>query len=401
MFLVLSLGLSAQTPHGTSLAIACADCHNSTGWEFMGEGANFTHDDVGFELKFSHLDTDCKKCHSTLIFNEADPSCISCHTDMHSMSVGNDCVRCHDERNWLVDNIPELHEMNGFPLLGEHRLISCSECHKSESNLRWDWMGSDCVTCHIDNYHATTSPNHIQSGFSQECTECHSPGAQSWEGAENFHLFFPLVGRHNISDCASCHLSENYSDTSPDCVSCHENDYLATTSPDHVSSNFGTDCAQCHFGDTWQEAIFASHDMFPLVGKHNISDCAECHDVNNYSNISPECVSCHEDDYLAVNSPNHVSSGFSQDCTLCHTGDTWGEASYDQHDSQYFPIFSGKHQGEWTSCNECHIGGDYSTFSCIVCHNDQQNLAGEHNEENNYVYESNACYACHPTGDED
>ena len=329
--LLVGAGLSAQTPHGASLTIACEDCHNTGGWEFIGEGARFAHDNVGFELKLSHLEADCKSCHSTLVFDEAESSCISCHDDMHSMSVGDDCIRCHDERNWLVDNIPELHEINGFPLLGQHRLISCSECHLSESNLRWDWIGSDCTTCHIEDYHATSAPNHIQLGFSLECVECHSPASQSWGVTESFHLFFPLEGKHDINDCAACHLGESYSNASPECVSCHEDDFFATTSPNHLALNFGTDC------------------------------------------------------------------------TMCHIGDSWGQANFNLHDDLYFPIFFGKHEGEWDTCTDCHLGGNFTSFSCIDCHehNDQQDLTNEHDGEDDFVYESEACFFCHPTGEED
>jgi len=392
----------AQTPHGTSLSIACEDCHNTSGWEYIGEGAVFKHNDVGFDLVDGHSYVDCKKCHSSLVFEEAESDCISCHTDVHSMSVGDDCVRCHDERNWLVNNIPELHEMNGFPLLGQHKLAYCSECHKSESQLRWDWLGNDCISCHLDDFMTTISPNHQLSDFSQECADCHSPGAESWAGAENFHMFFPLEGKHDIHDCAECHLSEDYDSASPECVSCHMDDFLVTTSPNHEDLGFGTDCAKCHLGDDWEPALFPDHDMFPLVGKHDIQDCAACHDVTDYSNISSECIFCHQDDFNNTDSPNHVESGFNEECVLCHTGDTWDEASYDLHDDLFFPIFSGEHEDEWDSCNECHLGPDYSTFSCIDCHehDNPSRLAQDHRDEDDYVYESEACYSCHPDGEE-
>ena len=320
----------AQTPHGTALTIACEDCHNTSGWDFIGEGAAFNHDEVGFDLVDGHKFVDCKKCHSTLIFEEAASDCISCHIDVHAMSVGDDCVRCHDERNWLVNNIPELHEINGFPLLGQHRLVSCTECHQSESQLRWDWVGNDCISCHLDDFVSTTEPNHQLSNFSHECAECHSPGAESWGQAETFHLFFPLEGKHEIPDCAECHLSADY------------------------------------------------------------------------TQASPECVSCHMDDYLSTNSPNHSELGYGLDCAICHTGDIWNDATFLNHDDMFFPIFSGEHDGEWDSCTDCHTEANYSTFSCIECHehNDQNDLAQEHRDEDDFVYESTACYSCHPTGEE-
>jgi len=76
--------------------------------------------------------------------------CASCHVDIHSQSVGNDCVRCHTSETWLVDNIPELHEENGFPLIGSHSNLSCVECHTSETTLRFDRVGNECISCHRD-----------------------------------------------------------------------------------------------------------------------------------------------------------------------------------------------------------------------------------------------------------
>jgi hypothetical protein len=67
----------------------------------------------------------------------------------------------------------------------------------------------------------------------------------------------------------------------------------------------------------------------------------------------------------------------------------------------YFPIFSGKHDGEWNDCAECHTTpNDYTLFSCIDCHehDDPAELASDHSGVSGYVYESNACYACHPDG---
>ncbi len=75
----------------------------------------------------------------------------------------------------------------------------------------------------------------------------------------------------------------------------------------------------------------------------------------------------------------------------------------DQHDGLYFPIFSGKHDNEWNTCDECHTTpGNYNMFSCIECHEHDNpgDLADEHDEVSGYVYESNACYTCHPNGSE-
>lgn len=336
----------AQNPHGDTSPINCAACHAPTGWEIPsaswkdGRLINpsseepFDHEQTAFPLTGQHTILDCRDCHENLRFAEAQSTCISCHTDLHQMTVGDDCTRCHTTENWLVDNITDLHQENGFPLLGEHAVISCFDCHTSETALRFDRIGNDCINCHMDDYAATTDPNHQMQGFSLECMDCHDVAGQDWQWSAGglSHAFFPLTQGHEINDCAACHTGGNFSNTPTDCFACHEVDYQATTSPDHQAVNFPTDC------------------------------------------------------------------------TLCHTTEVgWPSNSFSQHDDLYFPIFSGRHEGEWNDCIECHTDpGNFSSFSCIDCHehNDQADLADEHDEVSNYTYNSMACYTCHPNGEE-
>jgi hypothetical protein len=52
---------------------------------------------------------------------------------------------------------------------------------------------------------------------------------------------------------------------------------------------------------------------------------------------------------------------------------------------------------------DCHINsGNYSSFSCINCHehSNRGEVDDDHSEVSGYSYESNACYSCHPTGDD-
>ena len=142
--------LSAQNPHGDNLKMDCKACHTSDGWEIALESwnfeenpkierskmtglplgldtAKFNHYNTMFPLNGQHQGVDCRECHENLVFEEASTDCISCHVDLHRNTVGSDCARCHTEENWLVDNITELHQENGFPLLGVHAQINCIE----------------------------------------------------------------------------------------------------------------------------------------------------------------------------------------------------------------------------------------------------------------------------------
>jgi len=382
----------AQSPHGDELKMDCARCHDPSGWSINYRTVQFDHDKTDYPLEGTHALTDCKLCHTTLVFSEAPMDCVSCHTDMHSQSVGNDCVRCHDSETWLVDNIPELHEENGFPLVGSHGNLSCVECHTSETTLRFDRVGNECISCHQDDYAATQSPNHTTAGFSTDCIECHNPLGFGWDSQSINHDFFPLTEGHDIQDCTQCHTTGNYSDASPDCVSCHQEDYASTQNPNHESAGFSTDCVSCHTTSPgWTPAII-NHDFFPLTMGHDIQDCAQCHTTANYADASPECVSCHQNDYDQTSNPNHSTSGFSTDCVNCHTTNPGWTPANINHD--FFPLTLGH---DIQDCAQCHTTTNYSDASpdCVTCHqNDYDQTSNPNHSTSGF---STDCVSCHST----
>lgn len=397
-------GLWAQSPHGDALPINCGECHHSSGWEVELSSVSFDHDSAtNFLLEGLHARVDCKACHESMIFSEVGNSCVSCHEDIHSMSVGDDCARCHSPRSWLVDEIPELHEMNGFPLIGAHTNLSCVECHLSETNQRFDRIGNECLACHFDEYQATQNPSHESAGFSTECTDCHSPLSFEWDANPISHDFFPLEQGHDIQDCNQCHQNSNFTDVSSECISCHQTDFAAAVNPPHQSLGFPLDCDACHTIDPgWKPATFDIHDQFYVLrGAHAkiANECLECHIGGDYIHTPNTCIGCHLDDFNDTDDPNHAQAGFSTDCTICHNEDAWEPSTLD-HDAQFFPIFSGPHQGEWNACTDCHnVPRNYAMFTCLTCHKKNE-TDNEHDEVNNYVYESNACLQCHPDGEE-
>lgn len=326
--------LSAQSPHGDRLKIDCAACHDPSGWTVNPDYISFDHGTTAFPLEGVHESVTCVDCHSSLVFDEADENCISCHTDIHEMTVGSDCTRCHTVDNWLIDNIQELHYDNGFPLMGAHFSATCVDCHDSASNLTFPRIGNECTNCHLEDYQSAKSPDHVASGYSLNCTDCHSFDGYSWQSED------------------------------------------------------------------------INHDFFPLEQGHSGLACQDCHLPGTYAGLSQNCFSCHEADFLAASNPNHLQSGFPTDCTICHTlSPDWMPAGFEDHDAQYFPIYSGNHRKgkAWDDCTECHTTpGNFMLFSCIDCHehSNSSSLAREHREVSGYVFESNACYACHPRGHE-
>ncbi|MCB0547268.1 MAG: hypothetical protein KDD19_06730, partial [Phaeodactylibacter sp.] len=184
----------------------------------------------------------------------------------------------------------------------------------------------------------------------------------------------------------------------------HADDYNQTTNPNHSAVQFPTDCATCHTETAWVPSTFDHNTIYPIRGAHIAiaNDCDACHN-GDYSNTPNTCYGCHAGDYNQTNNPSHSAAGFPTNCESCHSETAWIPAEFN-HDGMYFPIYSGKHQGEWNDCVDCHTTpGNYSSFSCIDCHehNNPQQLANEHDEVSGYIYESNACFSCHPTGNGD
>jgi hypothetical protein len=134
------------------------------------------------------------------------------------------------------------------------------------------------------------------------------------------------------------------------------------------------------------------------VGAHAAAPCTSCHvPPDGHVQWTPasqnDCVACHQADYNL----EHAGSGFPTTCTSCHTVNNWN-ATFD-HDAQFFPIYSGKHAGKWSTCQECHNNpAEFSTFTCLTCHaRGQTDL--DHDQVPGYGYASVQCLACHPRGD--
>ncbi len=469
----LSVSLLAQSPHGDKFKVSCNVCHTTNSWKLDRPNSAFDHDKTAWPLEGSHREADCRSCHQSLVFTEAKTACSDCHTDIHENTTGPDCGHCHSPRSWIVENITALHRQSRFPLVGPHVTAECIACHKSASLLRFEPLGVECFDCHQADYNAATEPNHVQSGYSTNCVECHSINSFSWNwvGSELDHAFFPLTAGHAIQDCNQCHVSGsysglssecyschrenydqavnpnhvngnfpttcnqchttnpgwspatfdhsefpltsghaitdcnqchidgNYDNTSPECVSCHQADYNQTTNPNHVDAHFPTTCNQCHTTNPgWSPATF-DHNEFPLTSGHAITDCNQCHINGNYTNTTPECVSCHQADYSETTNPNHTAANIPTACSDCHTTNPgWKPAQFTIHDA-YFPVYSGSHKGQWNSCTDCHTNSDYGTFTCIGCHeHNQTDMNNKHNEVSGYTWASQACFDCHPTG---
>ena len=344
--LVFSVSLFSQSsPHGAGFVTTCTDCHSTTGWKIDTKKLSFNHITTKFQLVGQHLAIDCKMCHTSLDFSKTPTECVSCHADMHNQTVGTDCGRCHTPNSWVVNNITELHQRSRFPLVGKHVTADCFACHKNATGNLFQAPAS-----------ATLPPN-------------------------NSLLQFGVIGI--------------------ECIDCHRDKYEATTRPKHTLPVYSTDCVKCHKMTSFEWAgAGINHNFFPLTAGHKINNCQDCHKTPNYSNTSPECFSCHQPNYNSTANPNHASIGFSTVCSDCHTTNPgWKPAEYKQHDSKSFPIYSGKHNGKWNSCSECHTNpASYLQYTCTSTCHPVGSMNNKHNNVNGYSSSDPACFACHPSG---
>jgi len=230
------------------------------------------------------------------------------------------------------------------------------------------------------------------------CNDCHT--AAGWDSVAFDHsrTNFELNGQHRGRKCMDCHDIAHFSaEKNAVCKDCHT---------DYHKDRLGQDCATCHQTNGWQ--IFVpeqahQNTTFKLLGRHAALDCASCHRgelEDAYLKTRADCIACHQTEYGATTNPAHREIGFSMQCENCHSFYSWTPAQFPAHDS-YFPISSGTHAGEWRVCADCHTNGaDYQVFSCFVgCHeHSESKTRGQHGEVSGFVYDSGACYSCHPSG---
>jgi hypothetical protein len=280
--------------HKGTLGTSCGDCHTERNWK----QARFDHSKTRFPLRGKHDRIECKACHKTAVFRDAPMECVACHKkdDKHKGTLGPACGDCHTERDWKQTRFD--HDKTRFPLRGKHRGTKCEDCHK-DANLKQ--TPSACYACHKkDDKH--------EGQLGQQCNTCH--GEQDWKKASFDHgrTRFPLLGKHLIVQCKSCHATPRYKDAKTECVACHAKD-------DVHKRRLGPQCETCHNARDWKAWDF-NHDrktQFPLDGAHRKLDCYACHKVatDKKPTLATACVSCHAADDV------HDGS-FGRQCEQCH-----------------------------------------------------------------------------------
>ncbi len=364
-----------------------------------------------------HEGFSCTACHGEGTFEplfepEDADDCVACHqSDYDGRHSGSgyptDCLSCHTPTLWSDGEFNHAGISGGFELTGVHMEAACTSCHDAVTFAPlFDPVDTnDCVACHQSDYDG----RHSGSGYPTDCLSCHTPTL--WSDGEFNHAGisggFELTGVHMEAACTSCHDAATFAplfdpvDTS-DCVACHQSDYDGH----HLGSGYPTDCAGCHTPTLWSDGVF-NHEVasggYQLLGVHTSAPCTSCHDAATFTPLfdpvdETDCVACHQADYDG----EHDGSGYPTTCNLCHTQTTWGDAAFN-HDTDYFPIFTGEHAPRWSDCSTCHTNPtDFSDFTCFTCHvHGQTQMDNKHEGRPGYSYVPSACVSCHPDGTAD
>jgi hypothetical protein len=387
-------------------ASACATCHTPAGWDT----SSFNHNQF-FPLTNGHANLQCTQCHTGGNYANAPTTCAGCHMTQYNTTNNPPhaqagfqpaiCSTCHDTIAW-TDGKFDHNTQTSFPLTGKHIGVLCTNCH---TNGVYRGLSTDCASCHLADYNQTNNPPHAQAGFAASaCATCHTTAG--WDQASfNHNQFFPLTNGHANLQCTQCHTGNNYASAPTACYGCHAPDYNSTANipgvPNHVTANFPQDCTLCHTTVNWTNANFNhSTTSFPLQGPHTTVPCATCHTDNYAGTLPTTCYGCHQKDYANAgnfpNVPNHVTSGFPQDCTVCHT--TWTTTNWlgavFNHNNTPFPL-QGPHVN--VPCASCHIGGVFAgtPTDCYSCHKADYNMTT--NPNHSTAGFPTTCTTCHTT----
>ena len=218
-----------QDVHQGRYGAKCDTCHQPVKWKTV----RFDHTKATkFPLRGRHANVRCDGCHTGDLYKDKlGTACVSCHKkdDAHKGQLGANCQQCHNENGWRLKGAYD-HDLTHFPLLGQHAIVPCEECHKTSS---FKDAPMACASCHRDTHH--------EGRLGSNCALCHTPNAWArWQFNHNKQTSFQLTGAHAGLTCEACHREKKVTKISlpGTCISCHASD-------DAHQGNFGRACETC------------------------------------------------------------------------------------------------------------------------------------------------------------
>lgn len=326
--------------------VTCHAEHQGTSGELRPFNlATFDHArDAGYRLDGRHapLAAKCASCHKTRSYLGVSTACSTCHQDPHKGTLGMACQTCHTTQTAFKDVRQGFdHTKAAFRLEGAHQKVACESCHKNQVFKGLPF--AKCNDCHSDPH----TPK-----MTEACATCHTPATWRTRRVDHARTSFPLVGKHQTTACASCHVRPALqvalkADT---CATCHQDPHKGA---------FKQDCKSCHIEQGFAKAPFDhATTPFPLTGKHAPAACASCHKnlttvatrtgrstataAIDFRGLKRECVTCHDDTHRG---------DLGQTCETCHGTERFALASYTHKTPA--PFFAGAHAKG--TCAGCHL----------------------------------------------
>lgn len=237
------------------------------------------------------------------------------------------------------------------PLIKGHAALAtdCFACHTA-------WRGAtaqNCIGCHalpdigLRTTQGIAVPQHgIKTSFHQQLTEqncmaCHSDHAG------------PKLTRRSSTSFSHALLKPEVRQA---CATCH----AKPTNEMHRTLTVG--CAQCHQPEAWKPATFEH----AALAKDVLAHCEACH--------KPPADKLH--------------AQITSNCAQCHAQNAWKPATFDH--TKFFRL----DEDHNASCVTCHVGNQYSRYTCYGCHeHTPSNIRRKHEKEGIRDFEN--CASCH------
>lgn len=411
-----------KDPHAGTLGRSCESCHDTNAFK---PAPRFDHAKTKFPLENKHAGVACTSCHKPVAQGRLDFAikdagrCSTCHGDPHGGRTAlSPCTDCHTTVGWRdVKNLPPAHSPAGWPLVGKHAGVACTDCHGPSLTAK---VSSTCATCHED----------VHKGrFGPKCESCHNEAG--WKqvkltGFDHSRTRYPLEGRHQQVRCEKCHRPAGGKTTWKGltfdrCDRCHQPHHQET-----FASARATECEACHTVQGFMPSTFTSdahaRARFALEGSHLAVPCESCH-LRAAPAATPlalgvkPCAACHADPH-AGQFDAQMADGRS--CAACHSTTGWAKDAFD-HDATAFPLrgvhaaaacescHTGnpiRYKGLATTCEGCHRDphlGQLAARPCVACHSEAAWAIApfDHAGLTGYVLDGRhaplACEACHDT----
>ena len=259
------------------------------------------------------------------VSSHTELACSGCHTPFWSGErMGERCLACHSDIQAELTDLGSLHGQLADP-------GNCRDCHTEH-------QGPEAALTRFD----SQGFPHEQFGFSLQahaanvdgrpfaCDDCHSQSIRTFE----------------LKTCNDCHLS------------------LDRLFGEEHTRTFGLGCLNCHDGiDSYGSAFDHDRVRFPLLGKHAVVPCADCHagssTIAALQSTPETCIGCHQAD-------DAHQGRLGPDCATCHTVEDWHATVFD-HAQTGFPL-AGAHAA--IACQDCHVNGQLAGIprACVACH---------------------------------